>query len=225
VILHNNTLGTAYVLQRPVEVFSRLGRFVSNQSPGEYLQRGLQATTKRLDALGVTSVILRDCPSRVPYQGGWTLGYIVLSYVPRIVWANKPDMSIGQWVTDAFVARGLKSHTGPSWIGEFYFNFGWPGIALGMLVMGIWMRVVNEMFFQPDAPLPAQLMSIVALFTIAPTIQSGLLTPWNGVIIGSLPLIITHWTLRLVGQAPATAKSPEPGNDSSEISAEIQPVV
>jgi hypothetical protein len=227
VILRNNTLGTAYVLQRPVEVFTRLANFLGSQGPGRYLLTGAQATSKRLDALGVTSVIMRDCPSRVPYQGGWTLGYIVLSYVPRVVWADKPEMTIGQWVTDAFVAPGvgLKSHTGPSWIGELYFNFGWIGIVLGMLVVGVWVRIVHEMFFRAGAPLPAQIMSVVALFTMPPAVQSSLMTPVNGVILGSIPLIVTHWAIRLTGGAPASARPDEarPG-DAPELSPEARSV-
>ena len=105
VILRGNTQGAVYALQRPVEMISRISRFVGSQEFGDYLMQGVQATSRRSDGLGILSVIVRDCPSRVPYQGGWTLGYIVLSYVPRIVWADKPDMTTGLWVTENFGRR------------------------------------------------------------------------------------------------------------------------
>jgi hypothetical protein len=203
-VILKSKFGAAHALRTPVQTVSRIARYALSHSPGEYLLVGLHATSIRFDALGVTAVILRECPSRVPYQRGWTLGYIVVSYVPRVAWPGKPEVSIGQWVTDNFVAEPgvLRSHTGPSWIGELYFNFGWPGIVIGMLLIGVYMRILHEMFFRTDAPLPAQLMSVVVLFTIAPTIQAAVMTPINGPIFGAMPLVIAHWVVRLAGGAP-----------------------
>ena len=57
-------------------MISRISRFVGSYEFGDYLMQGVQATSRRSDGLGILSVIVRDCPSRVPYQGGWTIGYI-----------------------------------------------------------------------------------------------------------------------------------------------------
>lgn len=206
VVLKENTQGIAYALMRPFETLSKLSRFATSWELGDYVSQGFKATSRRSDGLGILSVILRDCPSRVPFQGGWTLGYIALSYVPRLVWVDKPDMTTGQWVTDNFGGGpSIRSSTAPTWIGELYFNFGWPGIVFGMLFMGLFMRTLHEMLFLPNAPVPTQIMAVVVLFAFPQTMQMALIGPINSVVFGALPLVFTHWMVRLLGGAPATA--------------------
>ncbi len=211
VILLNNTQGAAYALKKPGEMISRISHFVGNYEFGDYLMQGVQATSRRSDGLGILSVILRDCPSKVPFQGGWTLGYIVLSYVPRIVWADKPDMSTGLWVTANFGGGpGIESHTAPTWIGELYFNFGWPGIVIGMLIMGAYMRFLHEAVFTPNAAVAAQMMAVTVFFIFPQTLQAFIISPVNSVVLGALPIVFTHWAVRLMGGAPLSTSTREP---------------
>jgi len=208
VILRGNTQGAAYALRKPVELVSRISRFVGSQELGDYLMQGIQATSRRSDGLGILSVIVRDCPSRVPYQGGWTLAYIVLSYVPRVVWADKPDMTIGIWVTSNFGSGpGVASHTAPTWIGELYFNFGWPGIVIGMLLMGIFMRALHELLYQSDAPIPAQILAIVVLFGFPQSVQALLMSAVNCVFFGAMPVVVAHWGVRFLGGTTLPARA------------------
>jgi hypothetical protein len=203
VILRENTKGAVYALKRPVETISRISRFAGSYEFGDYLMKGVRATTRRSDGLGILSVILRDCPSRVPFQGGWTLGYIPLSYVPRLVWADKPDMTTGQWVTDNFGGGpAIRSATAPTWIGELYYNFGWPAIVIGMLIMGVFMRTLHECVFPPKATVPAQMMAILVLFFFPQTLQGSLMSPVNAVVFGAIPIVVGHWGVRLLGGAP-----------------------
>jgi hypothetical protein len=200
VILHGNTRGAADALRKPGELVKHLSRFVASQELGSYLLEGIQATSQRADGLGILSVIVHDCPSRVPYQGGWTLGYIALSYVPRVVWADKPNMTTGKWVTANFGSGpDSNSLTAPTWIGELYFNFGWLGIVIGMLLMGALMRALHELLYRPDAPIPAQLMAIVVLFAFPQTLQQAVISAVNSVVYGAMPLVIAHWGVRLLG--------------------------
>lgn len=219
VILHGNTRGAAYALQKPFEVISRTARFAGSKDFNDLLVQGIAATSIRFDGLGVASVIVRDCPSRVPFQGGWSLGYIPLSYVPRIVWPGKPDLAPGLWVTAHFGAGpGVFSHTGSTWVGELWYSFGWFGVMIGMAVMGIFLRVLHEMLFQPEAVIPAQLMSVIVLFTIPPTLGGALIGPVNGVIFGAMPLVITHWCVRVMSGAPrrSTGFENQPGDLASQ---------
>jgi hypothetical protein len=222
VVLKNYSLGASYALQRPIEVLSKISTFATSIPPSEYLLSGISATSMRFDGLGITTVIMRDCPNPIPYQGGWTIGYIALSYVPRIVWADKPEMTSGQWVTDNFGGGPvIRSSTGSSWVGEFYFNFGFPGIALGMLVMGVYFRVLHEMLLHPNAVFASQLMAVIVLYAIPPQLGGSLMAPVNGTIMGSLPVVMAHWGVRLFGGRPrkfVIDDEPEP-----ELAAEANP--
>jgi len=224
VILHGNTRSAIYALRKPVEVISQTARFVGSQKFSDHIWKGIASTSIRFEGLGVASVIVRDCPSRVPYQGGWSLGYIPLSYVPRIVWPDKPSIETGIWVTENFGAGpGVKSHTGSTWVGEFWFNYGWPGVVLGMFVIGAFLRVLHDMLFQTDAVIVAQLMCVTVLFSVPPTLGGAVMAPINGVIFGAMPLVIAHWTVRLLSGTtrPATARDEGSANFAAEARAGI----
>jgi hypothetical protein len=178
----------------------------------------------RFDGLGVASVIVRDCPARVPFQGGWSIAQIFITYVPRIVWKDKPLLTTGQWVTDNFGSGpGISSATGSTWIGELWFNFGWPGIVFGMLLVGVYFRVLHEMLFKPDAVMPAQLMAVIAMFAIPPSLGGALIAPVNGVVVTAVPIVFTHWIVRLMSgtQLPRTSGDGRSADLASEARAAI----
>src|SRR6185295_2384993 len=95
-----NEYSTLQMISSPQRAIGLIRSVTSGSNPVEYVQGGLMTTAARLDGLGILSVILRDTGTRVPYQNGRTLSYIPLSYVPRVLWKDKPRFETGQWVTD-----------------------------------------------------------------------------------------------------------------------------
>ena len=72
---------------------------------------------------------------------GKTMSYIAYAFIPRILWPQKPNVSRGAWF-DAYIgqARSAKEATtslGMTATGELYWNFGLPGVLLGMFVIGL----------------------------------------------------------------------------------------
>lgn len=208
VILQGFSRGTIWALQRLPEVFSKTSRFVGSQEFGAYFLTGAASTLSRFDGLGVASVIVRDCPARVPFQGGWSIAHIFITYIPRIFWKGKPNLTAGQWITDNFgPGPAIRSQTGSTWVGELWFNFGWRGVVIGMLLVGVYFRILHEMLFKQGAVMPAQIMAVIVLFAIPPSLGGTLLAPVNGVVITALPLMFAHWGVRLMSGTlrPATA--------------------
>jgi hypothetical protein len=199
VILQGNTRGAAWALRRPGEVVAKTTRFVGSQDFVKLFITGSSSTMVRFDGLGIASLIVRDVPGRVPFQGGWSLGQIFLAYIPRLVWKDKPLLTSGGWVTENFAGGpGVLSSTGSTWVGEFWFNFWWPGVVIGMLLMGSFFRLLHEILFKGDPVIPAQLMSVITLFVIPPTLGGQVAAPVNGVIFGAMPVVITHLSVRLM---------------------------
>jgi hypothetical protein len=219
VIQAGNKLGAVQVLRDPIGALTLLGSFVSSFDAATYLRAGLEATSQRLDALGVLTVIVRETPERVPFQGGWTIGYIFLSYVPRVLWPGKPVTSIGQWVTDAYTALPgtIQSHTGPSWIGELYFNFGHLGVGVGMALFGIYFRFLQSYVLRSDATIPALFIGVVVLAATAPTIGGSLAGPIAGVSYHAGALLLVHSFVRLLSP-PGRLPAPAPARERSPAS-------
>lgn len=192
------------VLADPVGTLAALSQRLSDYPVGEFITEGLDATTARLDVLSITAVIMRDTPHPVPFQGGWTLGYIALSYVPRALWPGKPALEFGQFVTDNYGAGGhVVTSTGAGWIGELYMNFGISGIVTGMLVMGLLLRIAHECLFRPEATLPVILAGVIVIYVVVPQVGGNLMAPINGTVFNLFPLLLAHPFVRTLGQRPA----------------------
>jgi hypothetical protein len=201
--LFSNNLGALDVIRSPGYAFSLMSGFLARADVGDYLLSGLEATGVRFNALGILSAIVRDTGVLVPFQGGWSLGLIVIAYVPRVFWPGKPSTTIGQWVTDHFGSGPIiVSDTGPSWVGEFYFNFGYSGVILGMVFLGIWFRVIQGMLLGRDAIIPALLAGVMAM-PVAIRFEGGVIAPINGVFYSFIPVFLAHFFVRLFSRPPA----------------------
>src|SRR5262249_8467163 len=78
-----------------------------------------------------------------PFQQGWTLVAIPLAFIPRLIWPNKPDVPTGRLFNHEFFALDDETFISPSHFGELYWNFGWPGIVIGMSVIGVLMGFIG----------------------------------------------------------------------------------
>ena len=213
-----NRLSSVQVLKDPVGALTLISTFVSQFQPVEYLQQGFEATGARFDALGITSVILRDTPSIVPFQNGRTIALIPLAYIPRVIWPGKPITTIGTWVTDKYVSVGgaeLNTATGPSWIGELFFNFGYIGIIVGMILFGVYFRFLKSYFFHPSSTIPATFAGVLILFETARSLGGGLIQPTNGVAFKVVPIFLIHVLIGLFGTSPTRARAPAGGLPST----------
>jgi hypothetical protein len=193
VVQTDNMRSILNFIRDPSRTFEAISIVREGADLESYVRTGIQSTTARLDALGVLTVILRETPERVPFQGGWTIGYVALSYVPRLLWANKPQMTQGDWVSQTYgSASDLQTDVGPSWVGEFYFNWGYAGVVLGMIVMGFLCRLLQERFFLWNGPIPALLAAVVALYSVCMSVQGTLMGPVNGTVYNLAPILFAH---------------------------------
>ncbi len=189
------------------------------------MTQGITQLAHRFDGLGRSSVIIRETPDRVPFQGGWTLAQIPMAYIPRVLWPGKPALGIGQWITDTYGAGShIRSSTGPTWIGEFYLNFGTAGVVIGMLTIGLLLRLLHESLLR-SATVPAVVAGVVILMNTSLEIQGGLIGTVNGVTFSLGPIFAAHMALRFMGatvpiqanlraQANPQARPPEGGLES-----------
>lgn len=81
--------------------------------------------------------ILQAMPRDMGFRYGATFVNAVLLPVPREVWADKPyplSTELGLLFTGELTGRT------PSIVAELYVNFSWPGIIIGMFLLGILCR-------------------------------------------------------------------------------------
>jgi oligosaccharide repeat unit polymerase len=91
--------------------------------------------------------IVEAVPSRLERQYGATLAQWLVLPIPRTMWAGKPvgtDWLVAQRVYQWQATRG--GGIPPSYFGELFINFGWAGVVVGSLLLGILMRTLWETF-------------------------------------------------------------------------------
>ncbi len=202
-ILEGNTLSVKDALRDPGRTLSRVSRFVSSNRPLDYFSGGLEATGARLDGLGLTSVIIRETPSRVPYQRGRTLALFFVAFVPRILWPEKPEITIGQWITDHYGSGpGVKSATAPSTLGDYYLNFGLAGAVGGLMLLGVILRATHESLLSGQPTAPGLLGAAVILFQLTLRFEGNVAAQYAGTVIALVPILAVHFLIRMLAPPP-----------------------
>ena len=70
--------------------------------------------------------------------GSSFLGFIVTP-IPRVLWPEKPSVRIAPYIAQNLFDFGNFAGVPPGAIGEAYLNFGWPGIAAVMFILGFFL--------------------------------------------------------------------------------------
>lgn len=100
---------------------------------------GQEETASRVRAISpllfFNDVIESLDSSDTRFGNGRTFAYELREVVPRLVWKNKPTFLS----TQIFIRNQLgmsETDNSPHPMLQFYYEFGWPGIALGFFLMG-----------------------------------------------------------------------------------------
>jgi hypothetical protein len=92
-----------------------------------------QTLLERTSVRGSIQMIVERTGNDVPFQHGHTLAPVLVTFIPRILWADKFGVSTGLLVNKEFkLSDSPDVYISPSIPGELYWNFGWPGVLLGM---------------------------------------------------------------------------------------------
>ena len=95
---------------------------------------------------------------RTGFQFGSTMADLYYAFIPRIIWPEKPPVSRGAWFTTYLGMANNEAEattsTGMTTFGEWYWNFGIPGVIFGMfltgaLLSGLWRLAGSNPIRQP----------------------------------------------------------------------------
>jgi hypothetical protein len=155
-----------------------------------------QTFLERSSLLASVQTIVEQTGNGVAYQEGHTLSPILATFIPRIVWSDKQEVPTGQLVNKEFhISDSEDIFISPSHLGELYWNFGWPGVFIGMSLIGGMLGMVGARCNLADAKTVTRLM--ITVVTIKQIIVSfeGAVAPSYVVYFRSLAGI---WLLHLL---------------------------
>jgi len=93
----------------------------------------------RLCWLPNLALIMSAIPRSIPYWHGASIWPAFTWFIPRIIWPDKPVLSIGSWFAKTFLnwAEDSLSEAAITIWGDAYLNFGVPGIVFISIFLGI----------------------------------------------------------------------------------------
>src|ERR1035438_461152 len=113
---------------------------------------------QRLSLLQQTANVMELTPERVPYQHGRLYSYILVTFIPRFLWPNKPSVNdanhwyqVSYGLTYAGEISSVSIAVGT--VAESYINFGWLGPAIVILPLGIFLGSVQRLLLRADCGL------------------------------------------------------------------------
>lgn len=125
------------------EVTNRVLEQVTEQAttePLDYLGKWVGATMSRL-FVPIEAGMVVWLTEKEGFLYANDLGYIPGALIPRFLWPDKPNLDRGPYFSAklglADDASSATSSTGQTAAGELYWHFGWPGVFIGMYLLGI----------------------------------------------------------------------------------------
>ena len=110
----------------------------------------------RMSLLQQTAHVLEMTPDVVPYQRGRLYSYMLVTFIPRALWPDKPSVSeanqfyqVAYGLTDADQLHTVSIAVGT--VAESFINFGWWGPVLIMIPVGIFFDYFQHAFLTRDS--------------------------------------------------------------------------
>ncbi len=122
----------------------------------ENWHRLIDQSLSRMSLLQQTAHVLELTPDEVPYQHGRLYSYMLVTWIPRAVWPDKPSVNeanrfyqVAYGLTDARELDKVSIAVGT--VAESFINFGWWGPFLVMIPLGIFLDYFQHTFLARDS--------------------------------------------------------------------------
>jgi hypothetical protein len=127
---------------------------------------------------------------RLGYQMGATMQYAAYAFIPRVLWPEKPSVSKGDWF-NKYVGAAPGTSLGITAVGELYWNFGVPGVVIGMFVVGcgfgiLWRMAGTNPLAQPLHMLLYVIITITGMTDMPQAISVLVAQVSYGLIFGTV---------------------------------------
>jgi hypothetical protein len=182
-----------------------------------------QTFLERLSLKASVEMIVHGTERGVPFQHGFTLTPIFSAFLPRIFWTDKPDIPTGRIVNRAFnVTDQDETYISPSHIGELYWNFGWPGVIVGMATIGALLGTVARFNMSERRTVTRLLLLVVTLEMVIHGFEGSLASSY----VVWLRCIAAIGFLHLVfARVPVGASRPDHARAATSMTGEAGPAL
>ena len=141
---------------------------VINHPGADTLRDALNPSVNRLSLLTQTANVIDQTPAVVPYQYGRLYSYMLVTFIPRFIWPDKPSVNdanqfyqIAYGLTREEDLNGVSIAVGV--LTEGYISFGWVGAMGIMFLLGIFFDFYQHAFLSKQSGVILTALGIVLL--------------------------------------------------------------
>jgi hypothetical protein len=167
-----------------------LGSKVAAEGVVATVEDGWSIVAGRSANLDLLADVVHQTGSTVPFWGGETYLSLVGFAVPRFIWPSKPTKTLGQ----DFGHRYGYLDSWDTWTSinlpflvEFYANFGEIGVLIGMAIVGLSYRLLDNDLNRAGQPLQVTICSLVLLVPLL-NIESDFSLVFGGLFMNGVAL-------------------------------------
>lgn len=180
---------------RPGEALAGALDSVLSGGPTQLLVDGLESTFTRFADVRSGAVALRGGEELFTRAPGETLSWTLYSIVPRAWAPDKPDPGLfGNEFGRSFGIISPYDYVTSITFGqpyELFMNFGWVGVAIGAVVIGILYRVINDMTANRRTNAAALALYSTSVLTV--TMGLGVIVAHG--LAGAFKLMALYWLI------------------------------
>ena len=163
---------------------------VQGEGVAATVEDGWSIVAGRSANLDLLADVVRQTGNTVPFWGGETYLSLVGFAVPRFIWPSKPTKTLGQ----DFGHRYGYLDSWDTWTSinlpflvEFYANFGEIGILIGMVIVGLSYRLLDNDLNRAGQPLQVTICGLVLLVPLL-NIESDFSLVFGGLFLNGVAL-------------------------------------
>lgn len=130
--------------------------FISRTDSAIIFTESIKSLTERIENLSSLGVVVANYEALEPYEASYGLkdnivNDLLTSFIPRFVWADKPNTSDPRAYSDLYFDYGDNSFAITPF-GDLLRNFGVIGIVLGMMIIGFYLRLIYSYLIDTKEP-------------------------------------------------------------------------
>jgi hypothetical protein len=163
---------------------------------------------ERANHLSAFAFVISKTPDQVPYWNGETYKTLLWTPIPRFLYPDKPQKTLGQEYGHryGFIARtNRQTSINLEQTVEMYANFGPWGVILGMLLMGLVYRLLYSILNHANGGDGCMLIAL-ATFRVLLNIESDFSLVFGGIVQSA---ILLYLVLRFVAARRSAPLVPE----------------
>ncbi len=175
--------------------------YLSNEDPAILLQNSAQAFADRIENLSSVAVVVANYERLAPYEASYNIENNIIndtltSFVPRFIWNEKPPTSDARAYSALYFSYGDNSFA-ISPFADLLRNFGPIGVPIGMLLLGIYLRLIYALLIETPNPAMWKKVAYFPLLTLV-SYESFYATIFPSIVRTGVVLVVSLLLVNLI---------------------------